>query len=188
MHLEKKHMANPTHSHRSDPDNILFAYEGPFFIDMLTTLGHHLKTLTLNNAFIQKKLFRVYIELTQNVANYAERYIHTQNKVKRIGIGEVWVKEDENQYYLTTRNLVQQKDANILSQRCEIINNTDFRDLRALKRELRKSSADHKLGARIGLVQARLISNNPLDYIILQENRNYSYFKLTVKFSKNGEH
>ncbi|MBS3807092.1 MAG: SiaB family protein kinase [Bacteroidales bacterium] len=188
MHLERNHISKPTQSARSDPHIVLFAYEGPFFIDMLTLLGQHLKTLTLKNTSMQKKLFRVYIELAQNVAKYAEQYVQPGNKEKRVGIGEVWVKEDKNQYSLTTRNLVQQKDANILSQRCEIINNTDFHDLRDLKRELRKSSTDHKLGARIGLVQARLISDNPLHYTILEENRDYSYFKLTVKFSKNGEH
>jgi len=188
MHLKRNHISNPTPSEYRDTDSLLFAYEGPFFIDMLTMLGKHLKTLTSKDTSIQKKLFRVYIELTQNVSNYSEQYVQNGNNEKNTGIGEVWVKEDKNQYHLTTRNLVQQKDANILSQRCEIINNTDFRELRDLKRELRKSSTDQKLGARIGLVQARLISNTPLHYTILEENRDYSYFKLTVKFNKNGEH
>lgn len=188
MHLEKNHISNRPLYECRDTDTLLFAYEGPFFIDTLTMLGKHLKNLTSKDISLQKKLFRVYIELAQNVSNYSEQYIQTAQNEKSTGIGEVWVKEDKNQYQLTTRNLVQQKDANILSQRCEIINNTDFSELRDLKRELRKSSTDQKLGARIGLVQARLISNTPLHYTILEENRNYSYFKLTVKFSKNGEY
>lgn len=188
MHPEKKHILNHDPDQHGDPDNLLFAYQGPFFIDTLTTMGHHLKNLTSHNMPLQKKLFRVYVELTQNVSNYAEQCIPAEKKQKRIGIGEVGVKEDKNLYYLTTKNLVHRQDANILSQRCEIINSADLTHLKNLKRELRKSSTDHKLGARIGLVQARLISSNQLHYSILHQNREYSYFKLTVKFSKNGEH
>jgi len=188
MNLKKYYIPHTTHHTRSDPDTTLFAYEGPFYIDTLTLLGQHLKTLTSGNPHMQKKLFRVYVELTQNVANYAEQFIKNGSSEKPIGIGEVWVKQNINQYCLTTKNLVRQKDANILSQRCEIINTAKPENLRDLKRELRKSSSDQKLGARIGLVQARLISDNPLHYTILEENRYYSYFKLTVKFSKNGEH
>ena len=189
IHPEKKYIPTPTTDHHyGDPDKLLFAYQGPFFIDTLTTLGHHLKKLTAPDIVLQKKIFRVYVELTQNVSNYAEQFIFSDNKQKRTGIGEVWVKEDKNLYYLTTKNLVHRKDANILSQRCEIINSADFTHLKNLKRELRKSSTDHKLGARIGLVQARLISHNQLHYTILHQDRDYSYFKLTVKFSKNGAH
>jgi hypothetical protein len=87
-----------------------------------------------------------------------------------------------------TKNLVKVRDANVLSQRCDIINNSALNDLKGLKRELRKSSESNKLGARIGLVQARLISNNPLDFQLIEKNRYYSYFKLMVKFNKNEQY
>lgn len=188
MYLEKSHIPNQNHRDHRAPESTLLAYEGPFFIDLLTMLGNHLKVMTSRNLTLQKKLFRVFVELSQNVSNYAEQYIKLENDSKNIGIGEVRIREDKNHYLLTTKNLVKMTDANTLCQRCEIINNADFENLKNLKRELRKSSTGYKLGARIGLVQARLISNNPLNHHILEENRDYSYFKLTVKFSKNGEH
>ena len=187
MHLEKRYKP-PIYPRLSDPENPLFTYEGPFFIDLLTMFGNYLKMMTTKHPFIQKKIFRIYVELSQNVANYAEEFIKLQHEQKRIGIGELRIAEDKNQYLLTTKNLVRVKDGNVLSQRCEIINNASAEHLKDLKRELRKSSTGYKLGARIGLVQARLISGNPLDYNILEKNKDFSYFKLTVKFNKHEQY
>ena len=184
MNLEKRYKPH-IQPHLSDPDNPLFTYEGPFFIDLLTMFGNYLKMMTSTYPVIQKKLFRIYVELSQNVANYAEEYIKLEHEHKKIGIGELRIAEDKNGFLLTTKNLVKVKDANVLSQRCEIINNASPEHLKDLKRELRKSSTGYKLGARIGLVQARLISSNSLDYNILEKNKDFSYFKLTVKFNKH---
>jgi len=179
---------NPAGSWKIDPETPVFTFEGPFFIDLLTMLGNYLKMMTSSHQAIQKKLFRIFVELTQNVSNYSEEYLQINQDNKKVGIGELRIAEDQNFFLLTTKNLVRARDANVLSQRCEIINQTPADQLKDLKRELRKSSAGYMLGARIGLVQARLISMNPLDYIIFEKNMDYSYFKLTVKFDKDGEY
>lgn len=183
--MQAKDTINRISTHLIETERGLLAYEGPFFIDLLTIFGNYLKIMTENHSLIQKKLFKIYVELSQNVAYYAEEYITLNSESKRIGIGEIRITEDAGQYQLMTKNLVKTKDANVLSQRCDIINNSALEDLKYLKRELRKSSESNKLGARIGLVQARLISNNHLDFNIIEKNRHYSYFKLTVKFDKN---
>lgn len=186
--MDEKGIINSVSTHLIDKEQSLIAYEGPFFIDLLTIFGNYLKIMTENNTLIQKKLFKIYVELSQNVAYYAEEFINLENESKRIGIGELRVTEDPAQYQLMTKNLVKVRDANVLSQRCDIINNSALNDLKGLKRELRKSSESNKLGARIGLVQARLISNNPLEFQLIEKNRYYSYFKLMVKFDKNEQH
>lgn len=175
-------------NYTSDVNHNLIAYEGPFFIDLLTMFGNYLDILTDNNTNNRKKIFKVYMELSQNVANYSEEYILLENKTKKVGIGELRVNEDNSYFRLTTKNLVNHKDANVLLQRCHIINNSSVEHLKDLKRELRKTATGIKLGARIGLLQAKLISNNNLEFGILEKNRNYSYFKLTVKFNKNEKH
>jgi hypothetical protein len=174
--------------HLIKTENSLIAYEGPFFIDLLTIFGNYIKILTKNYPLTQKKLFKIYVELSQNVSYYSEEYVSLKSESKKTGIGELRVSEDQEQYHLTTKNLVKLKDANVLSQRCDIINNSPPDHLKDLKRELRKSSGNPKLGARIGLVQAKLISKNNLDYDIIEKNKNYSYFKLTVKFDKDEQY
>lgn len=186
--MEEKSIIHRVSTHLIDTNQSLIAYEGPFFIDLLTIFGNYLKIMTENNTLIQKKLFKIYVELSQNVAYYAEEYINVENESKKVGIGELRITEESDQYQLMTKNLVKIRDAKVLSQRCDIINNSALDDLKGLKRELRKNSESNKLGARIGLVQARLISNNPLDFDFIEKNRYYSYFKLMVKFDKNEQY
>jgi len=162
----------------------LLFYEGPFFIDLLTIFGNYLKLYTNRHPVSQKKLFKIYVELVQNVANYAEETFHLQNEDREIGIGEFYLSDRETHYRFTTKNIVKAKDAKILSQRCEIINDSDYDQLKELKRELRKTSPGAKYGARIGLVHAKLISENNLEYMTIQKNRDMSIFKITAKVDK----
>jgi hypothetical protein len=181
-------MLNTQNNNDKYTSQTLISYEGPFFIDLLTMFGNYLKMYTLNDLPAQKKLFKIYVELAQNVAFYSEDYYTLTNENKHIGIGELNLQEVNNQMRLTTRNMVKVKDANILSQRCSIINNTVIEELKELKRELRSSSPSYKYGARIGLVQAKILSRNNLEYSILEKNRDYSIFKITVKVDKNEKH
>ncbi|MGM0496859.1 MAG: SiaB family protein kinase [Bacteroidota bacterium] len=171
----KPHMANQNH---------LLFYEGPFFIDLLTIFGNYLKLYTNKYSVAQKKLFKIYVELVQNVANYAEESYHLQNEDRHVGIGEFFLSEKETHYRFTTKNIVKARDAKILSQRCDIINNSDYEQLKELKRELRKTSPGAKYGARIGLVHAKIISGNNLDYVTIEKNRYRSIFKITAKVDK----
>ena len=181
-------MPNITDKNNVVTSRTLISYEGPFFIDLLTMFGNYLKMYTTDDLFAQKKLFKIYVELAQNVSFYSEEYYTLKNENRHIGIGELNLQEINNQYRFTTRNMVKVKDANILSQRCSIINNSDIEHLKELKSELRGSSPSYKYGARIGLVQAKILSNNNLEYSILEKNRDFSIFKITVKIDKNEKH
>ncbi|MFP4448356.1 MAG: SiaB family protein kinase [Bacteroidales bacterium] len=172
---------------KSTTENLL-SYEGPFFIDLLTIFGNYIKLYLKNNLIAQKKLFKIYVELAQNVAFYSEESYLLKNENKKIGIGEMNLKETDTDFRFTTRNLVKSKDAKILSQRCEIINDSDFNKLKELKRNLRMSSPGEKYGARIGLIQAKLISKNNIEYSLIEKNKDYSIFKITAKINNNGEY
>ena len=170
-------------THKIHNSHLLF-YEGPFFIDLLTIFGNYLKLYTNKYPVSQKKLFKIYVELVQNVANYAEETFHLQNEDREIGIGEFYLSDRKTHYRFTTKNIVKARDAKTLSQRCEIINNSGYDQLKELKRELRKTSPGVKYGARIGLVHAKLISGNNLEYTTIEKNRDVSIFKITAKVDK----
>ena len=151
--------------------------KGPFYIELISVFGTNIR-----NA--RKKLFKIFIELSQNVSNYSEDF-HMVNNVQRIGVGELTLKETDTSYVFTTRNQVKDKDASILAERCELVNASDQLKLRELKREQRLNSPGEKFGARIGLIQAVMLSKNKLEYHINQINEKFSYFSLTVKVDKN---
>jgi len=146
--------------------------------------GNYLKLYTTEYPTSQKKLFKIYVELAQNVANYAEDAYVLKNENRHVGIGELFLSDKDHYYRFTTKNIVKARDAKVLSQRCEIINNSDYEELKELKRELRRSSPGAKFGARIGLVHAKILSGNNLEYSIIERNREYSIFKITAKVDK----
>ena len=106
------------------------------------------------------------------------------NNVQRIGVGELSLKEFDTAYSFTTKNQVKKTDADILAERCELVNASDQMKLRELKRDQRLNSPGEKFGARIGLIQAVMLSKNRLDFKVDKINENFSYFSLTVKIDK----
>ena len=71
-----------------------------------------------------------------------------------------------------------------MAERCELVNASDYEKLRALKREQRLNSPGEKFGARIGLIQAVMLSKNKLDYKVEEIDNNFSHFSLSVKIDK----
>lgn len=161
----------------------ILSYKGPFYIELISVFGTNIRNFDDAYSNARKKLFKIFIELSQNVSNYSENY-HMVNNVQRIGVGELTLKDLEKAYLFTTKNQVKKTDAEILAERCEIVNASDQLKLRELKREQRLNSPGEKFGARIGLIQAVMLSNNTLDYQIEKINEDFSYFSLTVKIDK----
>ena len=77
-------------------DKTLLSYKGPFYIELISVFGTNIRNF--NDVYInaRKKLFKIFIELSQNVSNYSEDF-HMVNNIQRIGVGELDVKETESQ-------------------------------------------------------------------------------------------
>lgn len=161
----------------------ILSYKGPFYIELISVFGTNIRSLNDEYINARKKLFKIFIELSQNVSNYSEDY-HMVNNIQRIGVGELNVLENTEKYFFSTKNQVKKSDAEILAERCKLINSSEYNKLRDLKREQRLNSPGEKFGARIGLIQAVMLSKNTLDYEIELIDDNFSFFSLTVKIDK----
>ncbi len=161
----------------------ILSYKGPFYIELISVFGTNIRNFNDSYSNARKKLFKIFIELSQNVSNYSENF-HMVNNVQRIGVGELFLKELDTAYTFTTKNQVKKKDADILAERCEIVNASNQLKLRELKREQRLNSPGEKFGARIGLIQAVMLSKNSLEYKVENINDDFSFFELTVKIDK----
>lgn len=162
----------------------ILSYNGPFYIELISVFGTNIRNVNDAYSNARKKLFKIFIELSQNVSNYSENF-HMVNNVQRIGVGELSLKEFDNAYSFTTKNQVKKTDAEILTERCELVNASDQMKLRELKREQRLNSPGEKFGARIGLIQAVMLSKNKLEFKVDKINEDFSYFSLTVKIDKS---
>ena len=72
----------------------ILSYKGPFYIELISVFGTNIRNFKDNYVNARKKLFKIFIELSQNVSNYSENF-HIVNNVQRIGVGELILKELE---------------------------------------------------------------------------------------------
>ena len=175
-------LARPLPNNKKRKKNVI-AYEGPFFIHILTVFSKYVKILTRDYPDASKKIYKIFFELAQNITYYSSE-INEINKDNRTGVGAFRLDEDDKVYYFSTENKVLKEHGTILKNRCNYINSLETNDLRKLKREQRILSQGEKLGAHIGLMQAALISDYSLVVDIKKVNREFSMYKLTVTIDK----
>ena len=169
--------------YRSYGDNTPLSYKGPIDDHILQVLGSYIEGLLKDTPKAGKKVFKIFIELAQNISYYsAERSKLSNNK--DIGTGMVLINEQSEYYTFMTGNLVKTDDIITIIEKSEVINSLDRDELREYKREQRKLPPGKKGGAHIGLIQVALTSSNPLDIEVNPVDDEHSFFSIAVKIDK----
>lgn len=161
---------------------LVFSYEGPFNMRIISSLGKYLAEYLETGFETRMSLYRVFIEICQNVALYSINRINQDNN-STVGIGKVLIESDQNYYYCTTQNAIQDDHAKILKNYCEEINSLETNDLIKFKEKLRRESSIRDNGAHIGLISIRLFSKNKLK-IVFDKINNQSVFIITSLIEK----
>ncbi|MFW6326954.1 MAG: DUF6272 family protein [Bacteroidota bacterium] len=165
----------------SGEDSIL-RYKGPMTIHVRTFFANFLKVLVDNDYKTSNRLFKIFIELTQNVAYYSA---HRQDvDTQSVGVGEFVLNEYEKSFNFTTINLILPDHGPKLIDYCKEINRLDVLGLRELKRKKRKLAGVMDVGAHIGLIHIGILSENALDYDVLKENDDFFRFRITASINK----
>ncbi len=132
-----------------------------------------------------KKLFKVFIELAQNIALYsAEKGISTDSNSS--GEGIIVLKEFNNFFQIYTGNLATSKDVAALKDKIEKINSMSHDQLREYKRQMRKKKNTDVGRGNIGLIQVALVSGNPIDYKILQIDEEKYFAIISSRINKTA--
>ncbi len=166
--------------------NNIISFNGPIGLDLISFLGNYLKTVIIAEKPTITRVFKIFMELTQNVSNYSvlsNEKLQNENS-KRNGIGIVSVDELEYTFSITTENLIFKEHGPILQKNCNQINSLNITELRQLKRETRKLAGIKDIGAHIGLIHTGLITNKPLRVVITPVDEAYSFFKITAQVDK----
>lgn len=160
---------------------IVFSYEGPFNMRIISSLGKYLAEYLDASFETRMSLYRVFIEISQNVALYSEDRVK-QELENTVGVGKVIIETDGKSYYCSTNNRIRPEHVDILVNYCQQINEATTNDLIKLKEKLRRESSIKDNGAHIGLISIRLFSKNILDVSITRENNN-TYFTISSTIS-----
>ena len=160
-------------------ENTLLSYKGPVTIHVRTFFGNFIKVVVDQNYKTVNKLFKSFIELTQNVAYYSAEKAKIEDI--EVGVGEFNLTSEDNIFYFSTGNTILNEHGPILTSYCEEINSMEIDALRELKREKRRMSSVRDVGAHIGLIHVGIITENKLIFDIKEINDSISYFKIGVQ-------
>ncbi len=168
----------------TDFSNSIICYHGPINIDLVSFFSNYLKQHLKANTIVIGRIYKVLIELIQNVSYYSVDQFNTERKFGS-GIGWFQLDEEEKIFKITTRNKILKEHGPVLQKNSNEINSLDEESLRELKRRTRSQANIRDIGAHIGLIQTGLITGNSLDLEIEPIDKIYSYFMITAKVNKS---
>ncbi len=169
--------------HIEYPEENIICYHGPINIDLVSFASNYIKKYIVADASVVGKIYKVFIELAQNVSYYSARQY---SKLRAFGSGIGWLRVDEKEdhFAISTGNVIQKEHGPILEKHCTEINSLCEDELRELKRVTRSQAGIRDIGAHIGLIQMGLITGNPLNLNIESQSENHSFFTITTKVNK----
>jgi hypothetical protein len=164
--------------------NTIICYQGPINIDLVSFISNYLKQHIHANAVVVSRIYKVLIELLQNVSYYSIDQFNN-NRPFGTGIGWFRVDEDDKWFTISTGNRIYKEHGPTLEKNSNEINSLKEEDLRELKRKTRSQANQRDIGAHIGLIQAGLLTGNTLDLSIEPVDDKLSFFTIKAKVNKS---
>jgi hypothetical protein len=165
-------------------DTTIISYNGPFDAQVLSVIAENIEYSLSNNPRVSKKIFKIFIELAQNISYYSAEKQKTDSG-NDFGVGILILREFENYYSFSTGNIIDKKQVLPVIQKCETINMLDREKLRQYKRKLRNMPSGVPGGGNIGLVQVALTADYPIEYSIITLDDEKSFYIVNVKVNKS---
>ncbi len=162
---------------------VLISFSGRFSQEIIEELGDAVKKYLETEAMSRNdtyNVFSVFIEQTQNIKNYS-----TSNdgpvgeRIASSGI--VAIGKSESSYFVSSGNLIENKDIPLLTDRLAEIANLDKNGLKKLyKEQMKKDISPGSTGAGLGLIDMARRASKPLHYSFAKVDEQVSFFTLKV--------
>lgn len=162
--------------------NVIIAYQGIFDNSVLTILAQNIENNVDTDERLKKKLFKVFLEMAQNVSLYSEerKMVGTAD----MGEGIFIIKEFEDHFTIATGNMAPPAFVEDITKHIERINSMNRDELREYKRERRALPHGVKGGANIGLIQIALTSENNISYKLGQDTGADIFLAIGTRINK----
>lgn len=165
-----------------DAEGIVFlSYGGfmtqPLISGMTDALEKEVESNDLSMT-ISNNIFTIFIELSQNMMNYAKEH----SDVSDSGLIIVGMSVDKNSYYVISRNKINESAKEIIEKHLNDIEGLNKEKLRLLYRERRKvKKKDGYKGAGIGFIEiARRCDKIEHNYQKISSDKYYFTVKVTI--------
>ena len=165
---------------------VLISYKGPVTDIIMSEISRDIRTKFTENPKASRKIFAIFMELSQNILYYSSEKVHFGNN--NDSVGTILITETSDHYTFSCGNLVENEHIDELIEGCNTINSMDRETLREYKREQRsKPQGKRSKGAGIGLIQVALTSGNPLNVEYREIDDALTFFSLSVRIDKHED-
>jgi hypothetical protein len=168
-----------------DEEGIIFSYSGTVSQAILSGIAE-----TIEEEFMEfdiridtiHSIFAVFTEQMHNIMSYSkERISKGNNRFESPGISIVGFDRNKKKYFVSSANIMDNKDKEKLLKKLKKVNALDKTDLRKYYRELRKNGKEkHIRGAGLGFLEMAKKSSEQLEYNITHIDAERSFFEIKV--------
>lgn len=159
------------------------SYAGTFDGSVLVAFAKRLELSSGMTSNLNKRVFKIFVELGQNIALYSIDKLATERDITFKGNGIFIVREYNDRFRLYAGNLATSSDADVAFEKCEKIKSMSYDKLREYKRELRRKPSKQG-GGNIGLVQIVLTAKNNIDCQLIDVDNQKKFVVFSVDILK----
>jgi len=166
-----------------DKNGIFFlSYGGEFTQALITAMTKVLEKKVEETELSMKvshDIFVVFIEMGQNIMNYAKKYVDNNSFDAR---GLICVGEEEDHYYVSSQNSVSHTEKAIIEEKLDRISTLSKEEIKQLyKKTRREKRKQESQGAGLGFLEiAKKVSSIEYSFIPLSDDK--FLFKLNAVF------
>jgi hypothetical protein len=173
---------------------ITLAYEGEVTQDItkaFTSMTERNLEKTETDGKIKKKVYHVMVECLQNIAKHADDHLEGSSDDLKSGLSKTGifiVGSDDDEYFITSGNLIANENIESLRDMIDNINSLDAEGLKTLyKQKMKDSVISEKGGAGLGFVDMARKTGSPLEYHFEPVDDSNSFFLLKSVIKRKSD-
>jgi len=165
-------------------NNIILSFKGAVSQEILVEIGSMIRNKFTMQKDI-KKIFSVFVELSQNIMHYSAEREYSQKENSNVGVGIILFSEHQDYFYISSGNLIDNSLVDRIESKINKINSMSQDELKDYYQEQRRMpQEDGSKGAGLGFIDVARKSGNKVDYDMNRIDDKNSFFVLKVKFKK----
>jgi hypothetical protein len=165
---------------------IILSFKGTISQQILIDIGEIIKARSETQKWT-KKIFSVFVELSQNIMHYSEERELDPVSGKDYGVGIVLFHETTDKYIVTSGNIAKEESGRTIKEKVEKLNLMDRSELKKYYNEaIRMPRPDNSNGAGLGLIEIARKSSGEVDCYTVPLDDNKVFMVMSTYFNKEA--
>lgn len=162
--------------------NTFISFTGPFSQGIIVELGSAVKKYISSKTDNKTKtydVFSIFIEQAQNISMYINSKKENTYLYKKLyNSGIITIDESEEKYTITSGNIVQKSDIELLKNKIDSLNSLNIEELKEMRKAALKGKIENK---ELGFIVIARKACSKLVYSFTDIDEELSFFQLEIK-------